>query len=119
MVLPPSSVPASPTDGSAAEPFPLVTSQGATVTAIVSSSDLAARFAGSPQDPVLAAHQLVAELAQIYFEKPNDTTVRGVVAVAPNGWAANPTFVAALLSALDGNPVVQPVTTADCSPTWP
>ncbi|HEX3982035.1 MAG TPA: hypothetical protein VHW93_12445, partial [Acidimicrobiales bacterium] len=113
VVLPPSSVPASPTNGSTAEPFPLVTSQGATVTGIVSSSELASRFDGSPQDPALAAYQLAAELAQIYFEKPNDTTVRGVAAVAPNGWEANPTFVAALLSALDGNPVIQPVTTAD------
>jgi hypothetical protein len=113
VVLPPSSVPASPTNGSTAEPFPLVTSPGATVTGIVSSSDLASRFDGSPQDPALAAYQLVAELAQIYFEKPNDTTIRGVAAVAPNGWTANPVFVAALLSALDGNPVIEPVTTAE------
>ena len=43
-----------------------------------------------PGNPVLAAHQLVAELAQIYFEKPNDTTPRAVVAVAPTGWADQP-----------------------------
>ena len=113
VVLPPSSVPASPTNGSTAEPFPIATSQGTTVTGIVSSSDLASRFDGSQQDPALAAYQMVAELAQIYFEKPNDTTVRGVAAVAPDGWVTNPTFVATLLSALDGNPVIEPVTTAD------
>jgi hypothetical protein len=113
VVLPASSVPASPTNGSTAEPFPLATPQGTTVTGIVTDSDVAARFDGSPQDPVLAAYQLVAELAQIYFEKPNDTTVRGVAAAAPNGWVSNPAFVGALLSALDGNPTVEPVTTAE------
>jgi hypothetical protein len=119
VVLPSSSVPASPTNGSAAEPFPLATTQGGTVTGLATDADLEARFDGSPQDPVLAAYQLVAELAQIYFEKPNDTTVRGVAAVAPNGWAANPAFVGALLSALDGNPVIDPVTTADLFATLP
>ena len=47
------------------------------MAAVASSADLTARFTGAPGDPVLAAHQLAAELAQIYFEKPNDITARG------------------------------------------
>ena len=90
VVLPAGSVPSSPTDGSAAEPFQLVPTHGSAVTALASDSDLAGRFTADPGDPVLAAHQLVAELAQIYYEKPNDDTARAVVAVAPPGWSDRP-----------------------------
>ena len=81
------------------------------MTAITSDPDLSARFTGSAATPVLAAHQLLAELAQIYYEKPNDSTPRMVVAVAPNGWKDNSAFVSALLSGLVDNPIIQPVTT--------
>ena len=59
---------------------------------------------------MLAAHQLVAELAQIYYEEPNADTPRGVVVVPPTDWQANPAFVDALLGALDGDPILEPVT---------
>jgi hypothetical protein len=111
VVLPSAGVNTPPADGSATEPFSLSTAHGHQVTAITSDADLSARFAGSATTPVLAAHQLLAELAQIYYEKPNDSTPRMVVAVAPNGWKDNPTFVAALLSALVDNPIIEPVTT--------
>ena len=111
VVLPSASVTTPPADGSTTEPFSLSTAHGHQVTAITSNADLSARFAGSAGTPVLAAHQLLAELAQIYYEKPNDSTPRMVVAVAPNGWKDNPTFVAALLSGLVDNPIIEPVTT--------
>jgi hypothetical protein len=110
VVLPASSVPSSPTNGSAAEPFVLAPQHGSPMTAVASNADLAARFTGSPGNPVLAAHQLVAELSQIYYEKPNDETPRAVVVVAPSTWSDDPAFVDALLDSLDGNPVVEPVT---------
>ena len=68
---------------------------------------------------MLAAHQLVAELAQIYYEQPNDDTPRAVVAVPPRGWADDPAFVTALLAALAGNPIIQPVTTNQLFDTFP
>jgi hypothetical protein len=111
VILPADSVSSPPTNGSTAEPFQISTAHGPPVTAMVSSADLSARFSGPPGDPVLAAHQLVAELAQIYYEKPNDPTPRAVVAVAPNDWSANPSFVDALLGALAVNPIIEPVTT--------
>ena len=119
LVVPAASVPNAPTNVSTAEPFPLSPSAGSAMTAVAANTDLASRFAGSPRDPVLAASQLVAELAQIYFEKPNDTTPRIVAVVAPNSWTDNPAFVATLLGALDGNPVVEPVTTTDLFSTLP
>ncbi len=110
VVLPASSVSSSPTNGSAVEPFVPASQHGSALTAVASSADLAARFTGSPGNPVVAAHQLVAELAQIYYEKPNDDTPRAVVVVAPSTWTDDPAFVDALLGSLDGNPVVAPVT---------
>ncbi len=109
VVLPASSLSSSPTNGSAAVPFVLAPGHGASMTAVASSADLSARFTGSPGNPVLAAHQLVAELSQIYYEKPNDETPRAVVVVPPSTWSDNPAFVDALLGALDNNPVVEPV----------
>jgi hypothetical protein len=61
-------------------------------------------------DPVLAADQVLAELELIYYEYPGAPDPRGVVAVAPSGWGANPTFVADLLVDLQENPMVRPVT---------
>jgi hypothetical protein len=88
----------------------LTSSRGAPVGAIAASPDLSSRFTGSSGNPVLAAHQLVAELAQIYYEKPNDTSPRGVVVLPPSSWSDNPALVNALLNALTSNPVVRPVT---------
>jgi len=119
VVVPAASVPNAPTNVSTAVPFPLSPSPGSTMTAVAANTDLAARFTGSPRDPVLAASQLVAELAQIYFEKPNDTTPRIVAVVAPNSWADDPAFVTTLLGALDGNPIIEPVTTKDLFSTLP
>jgi hypothetical protein len=112
VVLPAGSVSSTPSNGSTTEPFGVVTGRGSPMTVVASSADLAARFNGAPGNPVLAAHQLVAELAQIYFEKPNDITPRATVVAAPTSWADDPTFVRALLSALAANPIIQPVTTS-------
>ncbi len=114
VVLPSSDVTSSPTPsagGSTAAPFTIASDHGSSFTALTSDSDLSSRFSGDPGDPVLAAHQMLANLAQIYFEGGNTQSVRGVVAVPPTDWSANPTFVKTLLGGLTAqNPVVQPVT---------
>jgi hypothetical protein len=119
VVVPAVSVPNAPANDSTAEPFALSSSAGSSMTAVAADTDLASRFTGSPGDPVLAASQLVAELAQIYLEKPNDTAPRIVAVVAPNSWTDNPAFVTTLLGALDGNPVIEPVRTTDLFSTLP
>ena len=114
VVLPPSAISSSPTPssgGSTATPFTIASAHGSSFTALVSDSDLSSRFASDAADPVLAAHQVLADLAQIYFEGGNTQSVRGVVAVPPNNWSANPIFVKTLLGELTAqNPVVQAVT---------
>ncbi len=112
VVLPATSLSSVPTNGSTAEPFTLSSTRGTDMATLAFNSDISGRFPTAAADPVLAAHQLVAELAQTYYEKPNDATARGVLAVAPSGWPDNPVFVDALLGALQPSPILQPVTTA-------
>ena len=112
VVLPSTSVPSSPTNGSTAEPFVATTSRGTAMTVLAANADLTSRFTGAPGNPVLAAHQLVAEVAQIYYERPNDRSPRALVALAPTGWTDDPAFVDALLGSLAESPIVDPVTTA-------
>jgi hypothetical protein len=119
LILPSDAVSSSPSNGSAAEPFLVDPGTGPAMTAIASSAALSARFTASTVDPVLAAHQLVAELAQIYYEQPNDDTARAMVAVAPARWSDNPAFVNALLGALTANPIIQSVTTTALFDTFP
>jgi hypothetical protein len=119
VVLPAGDLSSTPTDGSATQPFTLPGTRGPGVTAMASDDDLAARFTSSPGNPVLAAHQLVAELAQLYYERPNGVSPRAVLAVAPSGWVDDPAFVDALLGSLDGNPVVQALTTTQVFALFP
>jgi hypothetical protein len=114
VVVPASTVTSSPTPsagGSTAAPFTIASPHGPSFTALTSDADVSDRFAADPGDPVLAAHQLLADLAQIYFEGGNTQSVRGVVAVPPTNWSANPVFVKTLLGGLTAqNPVVKAVT---------
>ena len=119
VVVPAASVPGSPVNDSTVEPFPLSPSSGPPMTAVASNADLAQRFTADPGDPALAASQLAAELAQIYFEKPNDTSPRIVAVVAPSAWSDSPIFVGTLLDALNQNPIVEAVTSTDLFATLP
>jgi hypothetical protein len=119
LVLPAGSVTSAPTNGSTAVPFDVSSSRGAATPAVAANADLTSRFTGAPGNPVLAAHQLVAEVAQMYYEKPNDSSPRGLVAMAPSGWADDPVFADTLLTALTNNPIIEATTTADLFATLP
>ena len=102
-----------------AEPFPLQAGKE-TLPALVEDGGLAGDL--SISDPVLAVHDLLADLAQIYFESPNLLQVvngadvpepRGVVAVAPADWAPSPSADEALLDGLADSPIVRSATVAD------
>jgi hypothetical protein len=112
LILPPADVSSSPVNGSGAEPFTINSAHGSSFLAITSNADLASRMTAHPGDPVLAASQLLGELAQIYFEYPNLSSARAVVAVPPTGTTPNPSMISTLLTDLSNNPFVQGVTTA-------
>ncbi len=119
IVLPTGDLTSAPAFGSTTQPFTLAGTRAAAVTAMASDDDLTARFTDAPGDPVLAAHQLAAELAQLYYERPNGVTPRAVLAVAPTTWTDDPDFVDALLGALDGNPLVQAMTVSQVFALYP
>ena len=97
-------------DGTWASAFTLPLGKGPPVTAAAADGELAVHFTADPQDPALAASQLLADLAMIHFEEPNTPTPRGVVAVPPSGWVPTKTFDGELLAGLTTDPVVKATT---------
>lgn len=90
-------------------PFTLGSGRDAPLV-VESDPALSAHLAGaSGPSSALAAYQLLADLALVYYEQPNLLSARGVVAVPPAGWAPDPTFLSTVLSALPADPVVSPV----------
>lgn len=93
--------------------FSLSTGHGGATTSVDAAETdtwLDGQFVADPGDPALAATQLLADLAMVHFERPNTTAARGMIAVPPTGWSADPIFDLVLLDGLTENPVVQPVT---------
>ncbi len=105
--------PAATSRGTWASTFSLTLPEGGTsasVQAAETDTWLDGQFTALPHDPALAATQLLADLAMVHFERPNTVAVRGLVAVPPQGWLANPVFDQVLLAGLTHNPTVEPVT---------
>jgi uncharacterized protein DUF6049 len=88
------------------QPFALRGRLGRRMTTMTADDGLAADFTRSVP-PVLGAHQLLADLAVLYFDSPGRT--RGVVALPAAGWRADGAFVNTLLDGLADDPVVEPV----------
>lgn len=89
-----------------AAPAELV-SGGGNLTVDAADPQLSAHFSNS-SDQVLAANQLLAELAMIQLETPSH--VRGVAILPPAGWVPSSAFLDTLLAGLDNNPLLEPVT---------
>ena len=104
----------------AAQPFTLALGRGQSVTGAAADANLTAHFAAAGHDPVLAANQLLADLALVHYEAPGSSEApRGLVAVPPVGWTPDSAFDVALLAGLNGNPNVRPVTLATFFSTVP
>ena len=82
---------------------------GSVLRVISADNTLTADFSRD-EPPVLAANQLLAELAMIYTEAPNAISPRGLAVLPPPGWSASAEFVQTLLNGLQGNPLVSAVT---------
>lgn len=89
-------------------PFLLAGPQLDQTAAVASDPGLAAHLTDDT-DPALAAHQLLADLATLYYDNPSDPQ-RGVVLATPPGWRTNATLLTTVLSALAHGPLVRPVT---------
>lgn len=107
VILPESDLDPNPFRFTLAQPFEVADNDRTRVRAAVADAGLAAHFATQP-DQVLAAHQLLADLTQIYEDAPGST--RGVVVQTPRGWAPSGEFLNAWMSGLQGSPVLNAVT---------
>ncbi|MGH9131317.1 MAG: DUF6049 family protein [Acidimicrobiales bacterium] len=93
------------------QPFALAGPSDTHLEAITADPGLSSHLVDGP-DAVLAAHQLLADLAMIYFDAPNATYGRGVVLETPSTWHPNSALLTTALGALANSPIIQPVTLA-------
>ncbi len=90
-------------------PSKLSLGSGPDIVVAAADSELSKRLGQgtAPGQSVLVANQVLAELAMIDLETPND--VRGVVLMPPSHVALNPTLLSVLLAGLQSNPLVDAV----------
>lgn len=88
------------------QPFLLAGRLGHSEPAVAADAGLGAHFVNG-SDPVLRAHQLLADLAVIYFDQPDARQARGVVLLTPRGWRPSAAFLSTALSGLARSPLVQ------------
>jgi hypothetical protein len=100
LVVPDGALSESPIPVTLARPFELAVREGTQIRAASADTGLAAHFV-SGGDPVLAAHQLLADLSVIYLDSPGLT--RGVIIDTARSWAPDAASLTAFLGAfLDG-----------------
>ncbi len=86
-----------------AQPFELDARAVRRPQVMAADAGLSAGFEGS-DDPVLAAHRMLADLAIVYFDRPGRS--RSVVAAAPRTWRPTTAFLDALLGGLATSPIL-------------
>ncbi|HEV2368824.1 MAG TPA: DUF6049 family protein, partial [Acidimicrobiales bacterium] len=101
LVVPPDDVQAGFTRLTPSQPYRL-NAGGTVLPALVEDANLGTDL--TLTDPVLSAHELLADLAQTYFEAPNST--RGVVALAPRDWFPTRAAVDVITAGLGASPIV-------------
>ena len=97
------------------QPFELQDPSGSQVPAVAIDDQLSAYSAASQRTPVLAAAQLLGDLAFCYFEAPGLPSPRGLVVLPQPDWMPDPNFLATTLHGLATNPVLDAVTLAGYS----
>lgn len=96
------------TDGTTlTRPFAVASGSDELLRAAALDPGLQSHFRGG-DDQVLAAHQLLADLAVLFFDLPG--TPRGVVVRPPERWRPTNAFLGTVLPAIARSPVLRPVT---------
>ena len=103
VVLPEADLDPNPLRFTLAQPFVVAGSNRTTIRAAVADAGLQTHFANGG-DQVLAAHQLLADLFQIYSDAPANS--RGVIAVTPRNWTPTTPFLDAWLTGLESSPLL-------------
>jgi hypothetical protein len=92
-----------------AQPFQLEGRPGRRLPAVSADPGLSARFANS--EPVLNAHQLLADLAVLYLDAPAQR--RGVAVLGPRSWTPDTVFLSTVIQGLATSPLLAPMTLDD------
>lgn len=98
-------------------PFELALASGDRPRAASIDAALAGHFVTAEQ-PVVAAHRVLADLAVIYLDHPGREG-RGVVVAPPRGWRPDAAFLSAFLNGLATSPVLASTTVDDFLETPP
>ncbi len=110
IVLPESDLVAQATSLTVTHPWLLDAAQHEDIEVATLDEGLAKDVA-STADPVLAAHRVLADLAQVWSDAPNQTSPpRAVVFGFPPGSTVDPAFASAYLALLPGDPLLRPLT---------
>lgn len=109
VVLPEADLDPVPFKFTLAQPFEVAGRDRTQLRAAAADSGLAAHF-NDQADQVLAAHQLLADLDQIYEDAP--ASRRGVVLATPRTWSIDGAFLDAFMTGLETAPVLSGVTVA-------
>jgi hypothetical protein len=107
VVLPEQDLDTNPLRFTLAQPFVVAGANHTTIRAAVADAGLQSHFFNGG-DQVLAAHQLLGDLFQIYGDAPANT--RGVVLVTPRDWTPTAAFLDIWLSGLSTSPVLATTT---------
>jgi Family of unknown function (DUF6049) len=100
--------------GPSVQTFKLAMAHGKTIEAVETNQTLQDELADRQNvSGVLAANQLLADMALISFEDPDASWSRGVVLSPDLGWDPPSGFLSTLLSGLAEIPVLEPVTLTD------
>jgi hypothetical protein len=86
-------------------PFVVETAEGRRVAAAAADAALSAHF--DTDDPVLGAHQLLADLSVLFFDSPG-VAQRGVVVLPPADWPPSDAFLDVLLEGLSQATILRP-----------
>ncbi|HSS09064.1 MAG TPA: murein biosynthesis integral membrane protein MurJ [Acidimicrobiales bacterium] len=100
-------LPASLRNLTLAQPFEVTGKSARRVQAIAADPGLSAHLTPT-SDPILAAHQLLADLAMIQQELQHPQ--RGVAILPPANWRPDREFLATVLNGMANSPLLKPVT---------
>jgi len=110
LVVPPDAVSGNGCTITCTAPFSVADSAGRRLTAMEADAQLTSEITAPTTDPVLRAHDLLADLSLTYFEAPAAIEPRGVVLDIPYGDAVSASEVGSLISGMAVDPVLDPVT---------
>jgi len=116
LVLPEAALEPAKLDRTLTQPFEVDARAVRRPVALAADGGLAAHFLPA-DDPVLAAHRLLADLAVVYRDQPSRR--RAVVVVPPRSWQPDRAFLDSLLSGLSTSPVLVGTTLEDAFASVP